>query len=715
MKNIKKLNNNLDISTFSPFKFTEGWLSGFIQSDGSFTITFEKRTTGLLIRPKPIFVLTQDISEEKLFKSLHTYLGAGYITKNKNNVSLNITSLSDLKDILFPILDSHPLKYGKLTAYLIFKNIVEEMLNKNHLNLEGLLRIIYTSFELNKETGRRTEESKINLQKFLENKHGKLPKVELLSSALGEPLSEVLIEESVLPLPTRPNISLEFIAGLIDGDGSFNVSFQIKPYRRVRVNFTVVQETSCRELLYDLRSYFSCGNVYDLPSKASSKTSKYIIDDISLILNTLVPILNKVNFNSSKSQDYEIMIKVCEALRLKSLKGLSDEIFISIIELAYKKNKLENKGRISKEEFIQKVKNISSKKEVVSGKSQGATPLKGVAPLSVSNPQGVLSVERAPIAKGININSIQKRRLTTSSLYDTKLNPNFVSGFVDGEGSFYIVMSRDKTRSTGWNITPGFSIQLHGRDLVLLKQIQSFFGAGRISFDAKRKAVAYNVTDLKGLINNIIPHFEKYPLITKKRGDYILFKSGLELIEKKEHLSLEGCRKIVEIKACMNKGLRDVVKDFFPDIIPVERPEVDLSTIDANWLAGFTSGEGYFGVTVYKSSTSKLGKSVLLKFQLTQHERDKELLSLIVKYLNCGSLQTSRTAKDLQVTKFKDIYSTIIPFFVKHPILGVKARDFDDFIKVAELIKEKAHLTKEGLELILEISSSMNTGREINA
>ena len=50
------------------FKITDGWLSGFTQADGSFTIAFDKRESGLGIRPKPIFVLTQDISEMDFFK-----------------------------------------------------------------------------------------------------------------------------------------------------------------------------------------------------------------------------------------------------------------------------------------------------------------------------------------------------------------------------------------------------------------------------------------------------------------------------------------------------------------------------------------------------------------------------------------------------------------------------------------------------------------------
>lgn len=48
-------------------------------------------------------------------------------------------------------------------------------MEKKHLELKGLLDIIYTSFLLNPDTKRRTDESKANLLDFLESKHGKLP------------------------------------------------------------------------------------------------------------------------------------------------------------------------------------------------------------------------------------------------------------------------------------------------------------------------------------------------------------------------------------------------------------------------------------------------------------------------------------------------------------------------------------------------------------
>jgi len=44
----------------------------------------------------------------------------------------------------------------------------------------------------------------------------------------------------------------------------------------------------------------------------------------------------------------------------------------------------------------------------------------------------------------------------------------------------------------------------------------------------------------------------------------------------KEHLTREGLRKIVAIKASMNKGLTEGLDLAFPGILSVERPEVHL-------------------------------------------------------------------------------------------------------------------------------------------
>jgi len=72
----------------------------------------------------------------------------------------------------------------------------------------------------------------------------------------------------------------------------------------------------------------------------------------------------------------------------------------------------------------------------------------------------------------------------------------------------------------------------------------------------------------------------KYPLKTKKLADYILFKKAFNLILAKEHLTTEGLRKVVSIRASINKGLSDELKAAFPNTIPTPRPEVEESLIN---------------------------------------------------------------------------------------------------------------------------------------
>lgn len=165
----------------------------------------------------------------------------------------------------------------------------------------------------------------------------------------------------------------------------------------------------------------------------------------------------------------------------------------------------------------------------------------------------------------------------------------------------------------------------------------------------------------------------------------------------------------------MNRGLSDYLKVAFPSVISVKRPLATKQIIeDPNWLAGFASGEGCFYVSIFKSNTTKTGWAIKLEFSLVQHYRDKEVLQSLIKYFNCGRVYKKKDAFYFKVTKLSDLNEKIIPFFVKYPIQGVKSKDFKDFCKVTELILNKAHLTSEGLQLIRQIKTGMNTGREWN-
>ena len=196
-----------------------------------------------------------------------------------------------------------------------------------------------------------------------------------------------------------------------------------------------------------------------------------------------------------------------------------------------------------------------------------------------------------------------------------------------------------------------------------------------------------------------------------------------------KHLTPEGLRKIVAIRARMNRGLSEKLKVAFPDVVPVVRPLVENPKIlDPNWLAGFTSAEGCFYILITKSTT-KIGFQVKrppagvvlsraslprLVFGVTQHSRDENLMKSFINYFRCGNyfVRANHDFGEFQVTKFSDITGIIIPFFKKYPIIGVKALDFADWCEVAEMMKDKKHLIAEGLEKIKKIKARMNTGRK---
>lgn len=131
---------------------------------------------------------------------------------------------------------------------------------------------------------------------------------------------------------------------------------------------------------------------------------------------------------------------------------------------------------------------------------------------------------------------------------------------------------------------PEFKIELHVRDVILLRKIHSFFGVGTVSERGTRNTAFYSVQSARTIADVIIPHFERYPLNTQKRADFLLFKQGVDLLlNGKARSSIEGIKNIVSIRASMNNGLTDTLKINFPNITPAPRPIVSFDGIpDSN-------------------------------------------------------------------------------------------------------------------------------------
>lgn len=72
---------------------------------------------------------------------------------------------------------------------------------------------------------------------------------------------------------------------------------------------------------------------------------------------------------------------------------------------------------------------------------------------------------------------------------------------------------------------------------------------------------------------------------------------------------------------------------------------------------------GCFYISITKSSQYKSGAQVKLRFQLTQHSRDEQLMRSLVEYLGCGVyyLDSGGDHGDFIVTRFSDLTDKIIP------------------------------------------------------
>ena len=325
----------------------------------------------------------------------------------------------------------------------------------------------------------------------------------------------------------------------------------------------------------------------------------------------------------------------------------------------------------------------------------------------------------------------KKLNYSTLSKNNTTLG-NWIAGFVDAEGCFRISIIKNKNYkdnpwiSSLYDITKKnkpfktiplsvrlyFQIGLHLKDKSILELIKSELGVGKI-YSFRADSVELQVSSFKD-VGAIINFFEKYPLITQKWTDYLLFKEAYELMLNKEHLTIEGLLKLVELKASINRGLTDQLKETFPEIDSKanQRSIVDKDITGPEWISGFTSGEGSFQVRVSKSTSHSIGSQVQVRFQITQQDRDKNLMEKIKIYFNCGYLSERGDIVDFHVTKIDDILNIIIPFFEKYSILGVKLDNYKDFCKIAKLIKNKEHLTEKGLEEIKLIKLKMNTLRD---
>lgn len=146
------------------------------------------------------------------------------------------------------------------------------------------------------------------------------------------------------------------------------------------------------------------------------------------------------------------------------------------------------------------------------------------------------------------------------------LNSNYVTGLVDGEGSFCVSVSPRPKLVAGWEIRPSFSVSQNFRSRGILFLLKEYFDCGSVRESKSDRTWKYEVRSLDDLITKITPHFHQFPLKTAKKDDFEKFEKVLFLMKAEKHLTKEGIDQIFLIIESMNPsgkrlyGKKDLAK-----------------------------------------------------------------------------------------------------------------------------------------------------------
>lgn len=100
------------------------------------------------------------------------------------------------------------------------------------------------------------------------------------------------------------------------------------------------------------------------------------------------------------------------------------------------------------------------------------------------------------------------------------LNPYWIIGFINGDGSFDIRIVENYNNSGRYKVQLRLRITQHIRDINLLQCIINRLGCGTLNKYTNQDAVRLNITSFKDISNKIIPFFENGILLGGKIKDY---------------------------------------------------------------------------------------------------------------------------------------------------------------------------------------------------
>lgn len=296
----------------------------------------------------------------------------------------------------------------------------------------------------------------------------------------------------------------------------------------------------------------------------------------------------------------------------------------------------------------------------------------------------------------------------------SKLNPWYVTGFTDAEGSFSI--NTTTTATDKLKVGLQYKVTQLASSEGVLHDLVEYFKTGKVHIDNRSTGtLKYQVQDLASIRECILPHFQEYPLQTSKALDYKDWSKAVDLLTNKWHYQPEGKQLLLDIKQGMNNarpkaerwdylnGLRDIIK-LYP-----------------NWVQGFIDGEGSFQFRL-ADQVSRNSHYIAANptLEIAQSNHDVVILEAILNFLDSGYVKPkfdttsmSDTLDSRSVSRYvTNNEGKVTAFLDDYPLKTLKQLDYIDWKKLIDMKNEGLHKTEEGRAVMEEIKSKMNRYRK---
>uniref|UniRef100_UPI0030030B51 LAGLIDADG endonuclease n=1 Tax=Dichomitus squalens TaxID=114155 RepID=UPI0030030B51 len=207
---------------------------------------------------------------------------------------------------------------------------------------------------------------------------------------------------------------------------------------------------------------------------------------------------------------------------------------------------------------------------------------------------------------------------------NSKQNFEWLVGVTDGDGTFHF----SRTQKGVWSFT--FKIGQSTYNLRLLYFIKSMLGVGSVSVPlSKDNCAEYRVRDIKHIHQYILPIFDKFPLLTSKHFNYIIFKQAILIMNDSTLTKDQKDLLITDLKS--QSIPNDYVSPAWQTINnEVTTLESAMKVMSKSWLIGFTEAEGSFYIV--KKQTNRLVHAfeIVQKLDIIVLEAIAKILGLTV-------------------------------------------------------------------------------------